>query len=67
MGIINSSASRHQIGNINKSGRRAEARGTGGGISLLKGVGSYFSVPAGSCHAEMCAQEFLPRNQKSTE
>ena len=38
MGIINSSASRHQTGNINKSGRRAESRGTGGSTSLLKGV-----------------------------
>lgn len=38
MGIINSSASRHKTGYINKSGRRAEARGTGGSTSLLKRV-----------------------------
>ena len=48
MGIINSSASRHQTGNINKSGRGAEARGTGGSTSLLKGVrwAATFQFPA---------------------
>lgn len=70
MGIINSSASRHQTGNINKSGSGAEARGTGGSTSLLKGVrwAATFQFQLGvamqkRAHRSFCREIRNPQNK----